>query len=117
DGVVAEGMYERVVAGEREELHARVAEELARGEPPAAAAELAPHWAAAGRAREALVASIAAAREAEAVFGMSEALAHLERALALWDDVPDVAELVGLDLATLSSWAAERAFQTGAAPR
>jgi tetratricopeptide (TPR) repeat protein len=115
--LLAEAIYGTLLPGEREELHARLADELARGDPPAAAAELAPHWAAAGRAREALVASIAAAREAEAVFGLAEALAHLERAVALWDDVPDAAELAGFDLAALSSWAAERAFQTGAAPR
>ena len=58
-----------------------------------------------------------AAREAEAVFGLAEALAHLERALALWDAVPDAAELAGLDLAELCAWAAELASQTGAAPR
>ena len=68
-------------------------------------------------AREALVASVEAAREAEAVFGLAEALAHLERALALWDAVPDAAELAGLDLAGLCAWAAELASQTGAAPR
>jgi hypothetical protein len=59
----------------------RLAEELARGEPPATAAQLAPHWAAAGRSREALAASVEAARAAQAVFGLAEALAHLERAV------------------------------------
>ena len=61
---------------------------------------------------EALVASVDAARQAEAVFGLAEALAHLERALTLWDAVPDAAELVGVDLAELCSWAAELASQT-----
>jgi DNA-binding NarL/FixJ family response regulator len=114
--LLAEAVYATILPGEREELHARLAEELARGgaAPPA---ELAPHWAAAGRAPEALAASVAAAREAEAVFGLAEALAHLERALALWHAVPDAAELAGLDLAGLCSWAAELASHTGAAPR
>ncbi|HEX5897815.1 MAG TPA: alpha/beta fold hydrolase, partial [Solirubrobacteraceae bacterium] len=115
--LLAEAIYATLLPGEREELHARLADELARGEPPASAAELAPHWAAAGRAQEGLVASIEAAREAEAVFGLAEALAHLERALALWADVPDAAQLAGLDLAELSAWAAEQAVLTGAAPR
>jgi DNA-binding SARP family transcriptional activator/predicted ATPase/pimeloyl-ACP methyl ester carboxylesterase len=115
--LLAEAIYATLLPGEREEMHARLADELARGDPPAAAAELAPHWAAAGRPREALIASIAAAREAEAVFGVAEALAHLERALALWTDVPDAAELVGLDLSELASWAAEQAVLTGASPR
>jgi DNA-binding SARP family transcriptional activator/pimeloyl-ACP methyl ester carboxylesterase/class 3 adenylate cyclase/tetratricopeptide (TPR) repeat protein len=115
--LLAEAIYSTLLPGEREELHARLADGLARGEPHAAAAELAPHWAAAGRAPEALDASIAAAREAEAVFALAEAHAHLERALALWPDVSDATELVGLDLAELSSWAAQRALETGAAPR
>jgi DNA-binding CsgD family transcriptional regulator/tetratricopeptide (TPR) repeat protein len=113
--LLAEAVYATLLPGEREELHARLAEELARG--GAGAAELAPHWAAAGRGVEALAASVEAARQAEAVFGLAEALAHLERALALWQAVPDAAELVRLDLAELCSWAAELASQTGAAPR
>jgi DNA-binding NarL/FixJ family response regulator len=80
-------------------------------------AELARHWAGAGRAPEALVASGAAAREAEAVFGLAEAVAHLERALALWDRVPGAAELAGLDLASLLAWSAEVADATGAGAR
>jgi DNA-binding CsgD family transcriptional regulator len=114
--LLAEAIYATVLPGEREELHARLAEELARS-GVAGAAELAPHWAAAGRATEALVASIDAARQTEAVFGLAEAHAHLERALALWHAVPDAAELAGLDLAALCAWAAERASQVGAAPR
>ena len=114
--LLAEAIYTTILPGEREELHARLAEELARS-AAASPAELAPHWAAAGRSTEALAASVDAARQAEAVFGLAEALAHLERALALWDAVPDAAELVRLDLVELCSWAAELANQTGAAPR
>src|SRR5262249_48184555 len=115
--LLAEAIYSTLLPGEREELHARLAEELTRSEPRAAAAELAPHWAAAGRAREALAASVEAAREAEAVFGLAEALGHLERAIALWGDVPDAAELAGMDLAELCFRAAEQAVLTGASPR
>ena len=114
--LLAEAIYATILPGEREELHARLAEELARS-GAAAPAELAPHWAAAGRSAEALAASVEAARQAEAVFGLAEALAHLERALALWDAVPDAAELAGLDLAELCAWTAELASQIGAAPR
>ena len=114
--LLAEAIYATILPGEREELHARLADELARS-GAASPAELAPHWAAAGRSAEALAASVEAARQAEAVFGLAEALAHLERALALWDAVPDAAELAGLDLAELCAWAAELASQTGAAPR
>jgi DNA-binding CsgD family transcriptional regulator/tetratricopeptide (TPR) repeat protein len=58
-----------------------------------------------------------AAREAEAVFGLSEAGAHLERALSLWDEVTDASDVAGLDLAGLCSWIAALASKTGAAPR
>jgi DNA-binding CsgD family transcriptional regulator/tetratricopeptide (TPR) repeat protein len=114
--LLAEAVYATILPGEREELHARLAQELARS-GAAAAAELAPHWATAGRSAEALAASVEAARQAEAVFGLAEAFAHLERALALWPAVPDAAELVQVDLAELCAWAAELAWQTGAAPR
>src|SRR6266545_2071941 len=90
--LLAEAVYATLLPGEREELHGRLAEELARS-GAAAPAELAPHWAAAGRTKEALAASVEAARQAEAVFGLAEAHAHLERALRLWDAVPDAADL------------------------
>ena len=89
----------------------------ARPQRSCTAAELAPHWAAARRDAEALAASIEAARQAEEAFGLAEAHAHLERALGPWDEVPDAAELAGLDLAELCSWAADLASRTGAAPR
>ena len=113
--LLAEAVYATILPGEREELHARLAHELARS-ATATPAELAPHWAAAGRAAEALAASVEAARQAEAVFGLAEALAHLERALGLWPAVPNAADLVQVDLAALCSWAAELASQTGVAP-
>ncbi len=117
--LLAEAVYSTILPGEREELHARLAQQLeSRGD--AAPAELAAHWAAAGHSAKALAASIEAARQTEAVFGLAEALAHLERALALWPEVPDAAEIVSgaqLDLAELCSWAAGLADQTGAAAR
>jgi predicted ATPase/class 3 adenylate cyclase/DNA-binding SARP family transcriptional activator len=115
--LLAEAIYATLLPGEREQVHGRLAEELGRGEPQASPAELAPHWEAAGRAPEAIAASVEAARESEAVHGLAEALAHLERALRLWDAVPDAAERAGSDLADLCSRAAELAVQTGGAPR
>jgi DNA-binding NarL/FixJ family response regulator len=115
-GLLAEATYGTLLPGEREDLHGRLAAELARSRHQVAA-ELAQHWAAAGRAPEALVASVAAAREAEAVAGLAEALQHLERALELWDLVPEAAELAGLDLTALLEWTAEVADHTGAGPR
>ncbi len=114
--LLAEAIYSTILPGEREDLHARVADELAHS-ADASPAELAPHWAAAGRSREALAASVDAARQSEAVYGLAEALAHIERALALWEAVPDAPELSGLDLIELCSWTASLASQTGRAPR
>jgi len=114
--LLAEAIYATILPGEREELHAKLAEQLARS-GAASAAELAPHWDAAGRSTEALVASVDAARQAEAVFGLAEAFAHLERALALWDAVPDAGELVRLDVSELCDLAARLASQVGASTR
>jgi DNA-binding CsgD family transcriptional regulator/tetratricopeptide (TPR) repeat protein len=113
--LLAEAVYTTILPGEREELHGRLAVELARS--GAAAAELAPHWAAAGRSEEAFAASVTAAGEAEAVFGLAEAHAHLERALALWHAVPDPAAIAGCDLAELCTRTAELASEVGGAAR
>jgi tetratricopeptide (TPR) repeat protein len=114
--LLAEAIYTTILPGERDDLHARLAEELTRSEA-AGPAELAPHWAAAGRTAEALAASVEAARQAEAVFGLAEAHAHLERALALWPVVPGAAELTRLDLAELCVWTARLTSHVGAAHR
>jgi DNA-binding CsgD family transcriptional regulator/tetratricopeptide (TPR) repeat protein len=114
--LLADAVYTTILPGEREALHARLADELARRET-ATAGEIAPHWAAAGRTREALAASVDAAREAEAAFGLAEALAHLERVLGSWSDVADARALAGLDLAGVCSWASGLASKIGAAPR
>ncbi len=113
--LLAEAVHATILPGEAEEYHARIADQLARAGAPATA--LAAHWAAAGRATEAFTASIEAASEAEAAFGLAEALAHLERALSLWDAVPGAAARAGFDLAELTSWAAGLASTTGAALR
>jgi DNA-binding CsgD family transcriptional regulator len=114
--LLAEAIYGTILPGEREELHARLAAELERS-AAAGPAELAPHWAAAGRTSEAFVASVEAAGEAEAVFGLAEAVRHLERALTLWDVVPNAAELAGLDLAELCTRTAELASEVGSSVR
>jgi DNA-binding NarL/FixJ family response regulator len=106
--LLAEAVYSTILPGEREALHGRIAAALAGAAPPA---ELAPHWAAAGRAAEAFAASLEAAAQAEAACGLAEALSHLERAIAVWDGGS------GEDLAELCARAAELASQVGRAPR
>jgi DNA-binding SARP family transcriptional activator len=108
-----EAIYATLLPGEREELHARIAQALthqpalATGTAPAA--EQAQHWVAARRPVEALEASLRAARDAEAVSGLGEALTHLERVLELWEEVPTAESLAGVALPTVLSWAAELA--------
>jgi DNA-binding CsgD family transcriptional regulator/tetratricopeptide (TPR) repeat protein len=114
--LLAEAIYSTILPGEREELHGRLAETLGR-RGAASSAELAPHWAAAGRGAEALVASLDAARQAESVFGLAEAQSHLERAITLWPSVPDATVLSGLDLAELCTRSAELASEVGDATR
>ena len=114
--LLAEAVYATVLPGERERLHGRLAEELERA-GTAGPAELAVHWAAAGRHADALVASVEAGSRAEAVFALAEARAHVERALGLWDLVPNAADLVPIDRGGLCAWAAEIASNTGAGPR
>ncbi len=81
-------------AGERRAIHERLAEALearpALGEPrPSdAAADLARHWFAADRPRDAHRAAIAAASAAEAVHAFADAERLLERAIALEADLP-----------------------------
>jgi DNA-binding CsgD family transcriptional regulator len=118
--LLSESIYETLLPGEREEIHARLAQALV--DDPAAAAssisgELAHHWAAAGRPVESIRASVAAAWDAEAMAGRTEALRHLERVLELWLQVGDAEALVDLDLGDVLRWAAEVAYFAGAAGR
>jgi predicted ATPase len=103
--LIAEAAYATLLPGEREGVHERLARALASD--GARAGELAEHWIAARRPEEALTASLQAAREAEAVSGLSEALRHLERVLDLWDHVPRAEELSGVAISTLLTWAGE----------
>ena len=115
--LLAEAVYSTLLPGERDELHARIAEVLtdrpALASVGSLASELARHWAAAGRPAEAFTESIRAARAAEARAGRVEALSHLERAIALWPAVPDAAELAGMDRPAVYAWAAELGHLTG----
>jgi DNA-binding SARP family transcriptional activator/DNA-binding GntR family transcriptional regulator len=113
----AEAIYGTLLPGERELTHERLARALSEAPGLAAAgvtaAELAHHWVAAGRPVEALVASLGAAREAQAISGLAEALRHVEHVLELWDEVPDAEALAGLALPTVLDWAAELVGSAG----
>jgi DNA-binding CsgD family transcriptional regulator len=121
--LVCEAVYDDLLPGERVRLHARLAElltehpEWCEGGSSAQAGELAGHWFAAHDTRRALPASIDAARAAERMFAYPEALAHVERALELWTQVGDAAELCGIPHVDLLIWAAELAESSGSLDR
>jgi DNA-binding CsgD family transcriptional regulator/tetratricopeptide (TPR) repeat protein len=107
-------------AGQRAATHRRVAELLsARPElacsaaPGGAAAERAHHWEAAGDPRQALGEAMRAIAETDTRLAPGEVLAHLERALRLWDRLPDPAAVAGTDHASLLERAGDAAIAAG----
>jgi DNA-binding CsgD family transcriptional regulator/tetratricopeptide (TPR) repeat protein len=122
--LVGEAVYGDLLPGERSALHARLAEAVdARhelmGDSPAAAVAgiLACHWNAAHDVPRALGASVAAGLASKRVLAFSEAQRHFERALELWDRVPDAEERAGIDKADVLRHAAAAAANAGEAAR
>jgi predicted ATPase len=112
-----------LLPGERARLHAGLAQtltgrpELADGPPAVAAAELAAHWDAAGELERTLPAAVEAGLAAERAHAFPEAQRHYERALELWDQVSQAAELAPLDRITLLERAAQAAHLLDEYPR
>ncbi|HEY1738785.1 MAG TPA: AAA family ATPase [Acidimicrobiia bacterium] len=98
--LVQEAVYDDLLPGERAEMHERVATvlstrpELLEARTADVEAELACHWYSAHDLPNALRAAVRAAEGARQMYAFPEALAHLERALELWERVPDASELV-----------------------
>jgi ATP/maltotriose-dependent transcriptional regulator MalT len=124
--LLKEVVYQQLFPGERRRLHAGYARVLAdRLAAPgldartavATPGELAYHWDAAGDYARALPAAIAAGDAADRVYAFADALANYERALAIWDLVPDPAGLVAADRATVLERAAEAAVSSGSYER
>jgi DNA-binding CsgD family transcriptional regulator len=116
--LVAEAVYGELLPGERVRLHTALAAALEAGleigdAPVTQAARLAYHWSAAGDQPRALTASIQAADAAEGVYAFAEAQLQLERALGLWNRVPDAAERAGMDQVGLLARCAEAAYAAG----
>jgi DNA-binding CsgD family transcriptional regulator/tetratricopeptide (TPR) repeat protein len=115
--LLADAVSEDLLPRQRRRLHGRVADGLSEGltwrEDPVRLAEIAYHRDAAGDARAALVAWVDAARAAREALAFAEALRHAERAIDLWDDVPDARELVGVDRPGILALASEDAWLAG----
>jgi DNA-binding NarL/FixJ family response regulator/tetratricopeptide (TPR) repeat protein len=112
--LVQEAVYAELLPGERSRLHVAYATALesagAFWQDPAA--QLAYHWFAAHDIPRALAASVEAGRRAAAGYAYADAHAHYERALELWDRVPDAAERTGLDRIALLELGASVAAQS-----
>jgi DNA-binding NarL/FixJ family response regulator/tetratricopeptide (TPR) repeat protein len=122
--LVGEAVYGDLLPGERSALHARIAQALTdrpelRGDAPGPTlpALLAWHWYLAHELPRALEASVRAGQAAQRVFAPVEARQHYERALELWDRVPDAEELAGFDHIRLLSLAASAANDANQATR
>jgi len=121
--LVQEAVYDDLLPGERTRLHARFAEllvlkpELFDGGDAERISEIACHWFEAHDNDQALPAAIDAARAAEEMCAFPEALAHCERALALWDRVHDAAARVGMSRVDLTRFAARMADLAGTSDR
>ena len=117
--LLQEAVYGELLPGQRARLHSAYADVLASSPPglhataPQFPAELAEHWYRARRPAEALAWSVRAASSAERVYAHGEAARHCERALELWDQVPDAAVRAGLDRAGMHTWAARAREHVG----
>ncbi|MFG2243777.1 BREX system ATP-binding domain-containing protein [Spirillospora sp. NPDC048823] len=113
--LLSEAVYADLLPGERTRLHAAFARLLA-GLPDGtrgSAAELAHHSLAAHDLPAAFTASVRAGREAGRLGAPAEASGHYERALELWDAVPDAEGAAGTDRVRLTLLAAQQSAQAG----
>jgi DNA-binding CsgD family transcriptional regulator len=99
--LLAEAVLADLLPSERSELHSRAAEALERLADIRLAAEVAGHWAAAGRPVEELRARLGAADAAEEVFAYDEAATHWLRAIELCRDVPERGRPPGIEVPRL----------------
>ena len=98
--LLQEAVYGDLLPGERVRLHGAYAKLFADG-VESSAAELAYHSMESHDLPRALSASVQAAAEAMELHAPIEALRQLERALQLWDAVPDAEQRAGSDLVSL----------------
>ena len=104
--LLREVVHDDLLPGEHAELHLALAKALERraeeqGGGVFLSAGIAHHYLSAGEQAAALAASVEAATASDRVHAHGEAAALLERAIELWDRVPNAEELAGTDRAGL----------------
>ncbi|MEX1170434.1 MAG: AAA family ATPase [Chloroflexota bacterium] len=107
--LLQEAVYGDLLPGERTRLHAAFANALDNARiagDTSRLSELAYHWYAAHDLPRAFDAALLAAAADEARYAFAEALAHFERAIELWDLVPEATSRPGRDLVELLAAAA-----------
>src|SRR5918912_748572 len=117
--LLREVVQDDLLPGESAELHRALAHALERRPAPGAQllAGIAHHYLAAGDQAAALTACVRAAAAAESVRAHGEAAAQLERALELWDRVPDPEALAGTDRIDLLTRAGQAFHDAGSPAR
>jgi DNA-binding CsgD family transcriptional regulator len=111
-----DAVYEDMLPGERSRMHAAFGAAL-EADPAvgggSTAASIAWHWYAALDLPRALPACIQAAREGMEGYAVAEAQRQCERALEIWDRVPDAEERTGLDRLGLLELALRASIRAG----
>jgi DNA-binding CsgD family transcriptional regulator/tetratricopeptide (TPR) repeat protein len=115
--LLREVVEDDLLPGERSKLHLALGQALERRLDDDAGAQMtaavAHHFAAAGDQPAALGAAVRAASAAARVHAHGESAALLDRALALWDRVPDPEARAGVDRVTVLARAADAAAALG----
>ena len=115
--LLREVVEQELLPGERSELHLRLARALEHRLDERADAQItaavASHFAASGDQPAALAAAVRAATAAERVHAHDEVAALLDRALELWDRVPDPEARAGADRVSVLIRAADAAGAIG----
>src|SRR5919197_2693528 len=106
--LLQEAVYDDLLPGERTRLHSAFAQTLEKRATVEGGheAELAYHWYAAHDLPRALESSVVAGAAATKGYAFPEALSQYERAIELWDQVPDAEERAGFDRIELLNAAA-----------
>jgi ATP/maltotriose-dependent transcriptional regulator MalT len=95
--LVREAIHDQLLPGERVRFHTRYAQALVAdsGTGGGDATAISYHWMAAHNVREAFIASLAAFQQSKSSFAFATAATMGERAIELWEQVPDASELAG----------------------
>lgn len=118
-GLLREAVYDDLLPGERARLHQSFAQAVQdrldtehRATTMEEASQLAYHWFAAHDLPRSFTASVLAGQLAGR-FGAPEAVAHLDRALELWAQVPDAETVAGMSRTHLLCLTAQAVDATG----